>query len=234
MTNYRRRKKSSKNNSNLRYYANERIFDPQVRVITEEGENLGVMSTRKAIETAKERGLDLVKINPKTKPPIAKIIDWSKFKYIQAKTEKAKAKKEKKLKTIRVSVRIGPHDLEVQAKKCDQFLEKGHQVKLQVRMKGREKAHPEVAEEVMDDLLKIITFPFETLGDPKKTGDSFYATVQPAPNSPVKSSSDDDEDEDDEDEDDEIDEDEIDEEEDFEDGDEIKTTEDAKINSESK
>lgn len=179
MTNYRRRKKTNNSKANLRYYANERIYDPEVRVVDENGENLGIMNTKKAVLMAKEKGFDLVKINPKANPAIAKIMDWSKFKYTQSKVEKVKLKKEKKLKTIRVSVRIGPHDLEVQARKCDQFLEKGHQVKLQVRMKGREKAHPEVAQEVMNDLLKLIEQPFDTLGDPKKTGDSFYATIQP-------------------------------------------------------
>jgi translation initiation factor IF-3 len=183
MTNYRRKKKTNQTKTDLKYYVNEKIFDPKVRVITESGENLGIMNTKDAIQTAKDQGLDLVKINPKADPPIAKIMDWNKFKYIQSKNEKAKIKKEKKLKTIRVSVRIGPHDLSVQAKKCDQFLEKGHQIKLQVVMKGREKAHPEIAEEVMQDLLKLIQFPFETLGEPKKTGDSFYSTIQPAPGS---------------------------------------------------
>lgn len=186
MTNYRRKKKSGKNNNNLRYYANERIYDSEVRVVDEEGQNLGVMNTRTAVKLAKEKGLDLVKINPKPKPAVAKIMDWSKFKYLQSKAEKTKTKKEKKLKTIRVSVRIGPHDLEVQAKKCDQFLEKGHQVKIQVKMKGREKAHPEIANEIMNDLLKLIEKPFDSLGDPKKNGDSFYATIQPGSSSVSK------------------------------------------------
>jgi translation initiation factor IF-3 len=203
MTNYRRRRKFKKNLS-PRYYINHQIRDPEVRVITDDGENLGVLSIQDAILAAEERGKDLLKINPKANPPICKILDWSKFKYLQSKSENKKAK-EKKLKTIRVSVRIGPHDLEVQAKKCDQFLEKGHQVKLQVQMKGREKAHPEVAAEVMEDLLKIITFPHDTLSEVKRTGDSYYATLQPTAKPTASNSSkvgeDDDYDEDDYDED---------------------------------
>ncbi len=176
MTNYRRRKKPTRNTI-VSYDVNRRIRDHKLQVIDEVGVNLGILETRKALVIAGEKGLDLVKINPKAEPPIAKIMDWSKLKYAQSKSGVNKTK-EKKLKTVRVSVRIGPHDLAVQAKKADQFLEKGHQVKLQVQMKGREKAHPEVAGEVMDNLLKSLESPVLMVSEVKKTNDSFFATVQ--------------------------------------------------------
>jgi translation initiation factor IF-3 len=179
MTNYRRKRKPLQRVAQSQYEYNERIRDRELRVINQHNENIGVVPTSKAMELAYEASLDLVVINPKAVPKIAKILDLSKLKYQQSKFESHK-QKEKKTKTIRVSVRIGPHDLEVQAKKCDEFLEKGHQTKLQVQMKGREKMHPEVADEVMKSFLKSISFVHVLLDPPKRMGDSYYATLQPA------------------------------------------------------
>jgi translation initiation factor IF-3 len=176
MTNYRRRRRPQlpfkpKNK------VNEQIRYPQVRVISED-DFLGIMTSAEALRMADEMDSDLVEINPKAEPPVVKILDYNKFKYQLSKSDKTKVKPQKN-KTIRVSVRIGPHDLAVQAKKCDEFLEKGFPVKLQVQMKGREKAHPEVAEEVIISFLSLITKEFIYLQEAKQIGDSYYASVKP-------------------------------------------------------
>jgi translation initiation factor IF-3 len=123
------------------YPVNERIREPKVRVIDEEGVHLDVMTTADAIALAKERDLDLVVVQPKAEPPIAKITDFGKYKY-----EKEKAAKEQKskarsveVKGIRLSCRIGEHDIRVRMDKAKEFLEKGDKVKVEIILRGRER-----------------------------------------------------------------------------------------------
>lgn len=178
MTNYRRRKAKPKE-IKKRYSVNDNIGAEQVRLISEEGEMIGIMTIDEANAKAEEDGLDLIEINPKAEPPIVKLMSYSKFKYIQDKAEKSKVKVGAELKTLRVSVRISVHDLAVQARKADEFLKKNHKVKLQVQMKGREKAHPEVAKQTMETFLSLIegTYTLET--ETKMMGDSCYAMLKP-------------------------------------------------------
>lgn len=120
---------------------NEHIRDPKVRVIDENGEHLDIMATSDAIATAKERDLDLVVVQPKADPPIAKIVDFGKYKYEKekaAKEQKSKAKSVE-VKGIRLSFRIGTHDMEVRKEKAKQFLEKGDKVKVEIILRGRER-----------------------------------------------------------------------------------------------
>lgn len=134
-----------------KYRMNERILSPEVRVIDENGQALGVMPTQKAIELAHTRELDLVEVSPKAEPPVCKILDYGQFKYQKekdARKQKAQAK-EVELKVIRLSVRIGDHDLEVRLKQAGKFLDRGDKVKIELPMRGREKAHKDVAEEVV-------------------------------------------------------------------------------------
>jgi translation initiation factor IF-3 len=174
MTNYRRRKRPQKV-APVFHRTNRQIRYSEVRVIDENG-LVGVMSSNRAISLAEERNVDLVELNPKATPPVVKLMDYNKFKYQLSKTDnKPKVLKDK---TIRVSVRIGPHDLLVQAKKCDEFLQKGVTVKLQVQMKGREKAHPEVAEEVLLEFIKLISEPYAFIQEPKLVGDSNFTTIK--------------------------------------------------------
>jgi translation initiation factor IF-3 len=174
MTNYRRRKRPQKVAPTF-HRTNRQIRYNEVRVIDENG-LVGVMTSGQAIAMAEERNVDLVELNPKATPPVVKLMDYNKFKYQLSKTDgKPKVLKDK---TIRVSVRIGPHDLLVQARKCDEFLQKGVTVKLQVQMKGREKAHPEVAEEVLIEFIKLIAEPFAYIQEPKLVGDSNFATIK--------------------------------------------------------
>lgn len=134
-----------------KFRINEQIRVSEVFLIDAEGENLGIMPTAKAISTAREAGLDLVEVNPKAEPPIVKIIDYGQFKYEKdKKAQKQKAKNKKTdTKTIRLSVRIGSHDFNVRLNQAKNFLKKGHKLQLDLRLKGREKQHPETAREVM-------------------------------------------------------------------------------------
>jgi len=122
-----------------------------VRLISDEGEQLGVVATKAAIEMAIEAGLDLVEVSPNAVPPVAKIMDWGKYRYEQQKQQqKAKAKqKTTELKTIRLGVKIGSHDLETKLRTATKFLEHGDKVKFQLRFRGREVVHKELGEKIL-------------------------------------------------------------------------------------
>jgi len=176
MTNYRRRRRPQQAPV-TRYTANGRIFATTVRVVDEEGKMIGIMTRNEAIDLAFEQEKDLVLINPKAEPPVTKIIDLSKFKYQQQKAGEGKTKKEVS-KTLLVSVSISDNDLQVRANKAVQLLEKDVKVKLQVKMRGREKAHPQVAEEVINKFLKFIDCEYVIQVPPKQEGDSFTAQIK--------------------------------------------------------
>lgn len=135
---------------------NHRIRVPEVRVIGEEGEMLGVLATHEALRRAQERGLDLVEVNPKAEPPVCKILDFGKFKY----DEKKKAREAKRkqtvveIKEIKLRPKTDDHDLEFKARAARRFLEAGHKVKFTVRFRGREITHPEKAQEQLDWVVK--------------------------------------------------------------------------------
>lgn len=140
------------------YAVNENIRFPQVRVITEEGEHLGVLNTAEALQRAREREQDLVIIQPKAEPPVAKIIDFGKFKYEKDKeTRKQKAKlKTVEVKGIRLSVRIGAHDLEVRRDQAQKFLENGDKVKIEIILRGRERRHGDLASQIIQQFTESL------------------------------------------------------------------------------
>jgi len=137
---------------------NEQIKNPQVQVIDENGKNLGILDTSKAIELAKERGLDLVEISSKTQPPICKIIDYGKYQYIREKKERKQKAKQRKLelKQIRIGFTTSVHDLGIKAKQIEKFLGEGHKVKIDLKLRGRERAHDDLAKEKLELFLKMI------------------------------------------------------------------------------
>lgn len=141
-----------------RYKANEQITSPEVRVIAEDGSNVGVLPTAEAIAQAKERGYDLVEISPKAVPPVVKYMDFTQFKYEKQKEmrlQKAHAKKVE-VKGVRLSVRIGAHDLETRRGQALAFLEDGHKIQLEIVLRGRERAHAELAQRVMLDFFQSL------------------------------------------------------------------------------
>ncbi len=177
MTNYRRRRAKPKPTGPF-YRINQYIKSPQVRLLDEESEMLGVFSIKEALTMSREKELDLIEINPKAEPPIVKLMDYNKFKYQQSKSTQTK-KTGNEMKTVRVSVRVSPHDLLVRAKQIEKFIEKGLRVKMQVQMRGREKQHPEVAEETMRDFVKMLECEYTFESEPKRMGDSVFTTVKP-------------------------------------------------------
>lgn len=135
---------------------NEQIRDREVRVVSESGEQLGIMSARDAMKLAQEAELDLVKIAPTAKPPVCKIIDYGKFRYEQARKEKEAKKKQKtvEVKEIRLSPNIEANDLNTKMNSARKFLAKGNKVKVTLRFRGREMAHMNSSKHILDDIAK--------------------------------------------------------------------------------
>lgn len=122
---------------------NEQIRDKEVRVVGEEGEQLGVMSPKDAMKLANEANVDLIKIAPSAKPPVCKLMDYGKFKYEQVRKDKEAKKKQKtvEVKEVRLSPNIDVNDLNTKSNAARKFLEKGNKVKVSLRFRGREMAH---------------------------------------------------------------------------------------------
>ncbi len=125
---------------------NEEIRDKEVRVITDDGEQLGIMSPAEALKIAEERELDLVKIAPQAQPPVCKIINYGKYRFEQAKREKEAKKNQRviEIKEIRLSLNIDTHDFETKVNHAKKFLAQGNKVKVSIRFRGREMAHTEL------------------------------------------------------------------------------------------
>lgn len=132
---------------------NEEIIDKEIRVISDEGEQLGIMSAEEALKIAEEKELDLVKISPMAKPPVCKIMDYGKFRFEQAKREKEAKKNQRvmEVKEIRMSPSIGDNDLGTKLKAALKFLADGDRVKVSIRFRGREMAHTNIGEQILRD-----------------------------------------------------------------------------------
>lgn len=150
---------------------NEHIRAEELRVVADDGENLGVISREEALAAAQERGLDLIEIAGKAKPPVAKIIDYGKYQYELKKRQKEiKAKSHTtETKTIQVKIGTGEHDLELKAKKASEWLGDGHRVKLELYLRGRSKyMGKDFHSERLDRFLKYLTTPYKVADGPKK------------------------------------------------------------------
>lgn len=136
---------------------NEEIREKEVRLIDVEGEQLGVVPIKRALEIADERKLDLVNVAPTAKPPVCKILDYGKFKYETTKREKDARKNQKTItvKEIRLTPNIEIHDINVKAKNANSFLKNGDKVKVAVRFRGREMGHTQIGREVLNDFAKL-------------------------------------------------------------------------------
>ena len=132
---------------------NEEIRDREVRLIDENGEQLGVMPTQKALELAEERGLDLAKIQPNAKPPVCKLMDYDKYRYEQSKRERENRKNQRvvAIKEVQLSATIEENDVLTKAKMATRFLEDGDKVKVSIRFRGRQITHSEIGMKVMQD-----------------------------------------------------------------------------------
>jgi translation initiation factor IF-3 len=182
MTNYRVKRKKSYTPyvQPTRFVINNYIKAKDVRLIDEEGSLIGVMSLTDAVTMAMDESKDVILINPNIDPPICRLMELSKHKYKLSKSEKSSESASDKTKTLRMSVRIAPHDLTMYANKAIDFLDKKSKVKIQIRMRGREKSHPEVAVETMTNVLRQISeeiYEFES--NPSLQGDSMIAILKP-------------------------------------------------------
>ena len=129
---------------------NEEIRDREIRLVGQDGEQLGVMPTAQAMQMAEEKELDLVKIAPQAVPPVCKIMDYGKYRFEQGKREKEQRKNQKivELKEIRLSATIDVHDMEVKSKACTKFLQNGDKVKVSIRFRGRQARHGDIGLDV--------------------------------------------------------------------------------------
>ena len=146
-----------------KFLVNERIKAEEVRVIDDTGSPLGVLKTEEAIAIAKGKEMDLVEVSPKADPPVCKILDYGQFKY-QKEKEARKQKvrsKEVDMKAVRLSVRIGQHDFQVRVKQASKFLDRGDKVKIELPMRGREKAHKDVAKDVVKRFIETLKETYE-------------------------------------------------------------------------
>jgi len=137
---------------------NEQIKAKEVRLIGEEGEQLGVVPLSEALKSSEEAGLDLVLIAPNAQPPVCKIIDYGKFRYEAARKDKEAKKKQKtiELKEVRLSPNIDTNDLNTKVSAARKFLEKGNKVKVTLRFRGREMAHMNQSRYILDDFAKSL------------------------------------------------------------------------------
>ena len=161
---------------------NHQIQATEVRAINEEGQQVGVMSLSDAINLATEHGSDVVEISPNAKPPVVKLISYDKFKYQQKKLEQQQKKNAKKVevKTLRLSTRISSHDMQIKAKKADEFLTDGDLVRVELRMRGREQAFLDVAEKQIVAFRAALTVPYRVEVEAKKMGNTLTLTIAPA------------------------------------------------------
>ena len=138
---------------------NEQIRDKEIRLIGENGEQLGIMSSRDALKMAEDAGLDLVKIAPAAKPPVCKIVDYGKYKYEQVRKEKEARKKQRviEIKEIRLSPNIDTNDLNTKINAARKFLTKGDRVKVTLRFRGREMAHMNSSRHILDDFAESLS-----------------------------------------------------------------------------
>lgn len=138
---------------------NEKIRAKEVRVIDPEGEQLGILPLKEALNLAREKNLDLVTVAPNAKPPVCRIMDYGKYKYEQSKREKEARKKQNiiTVKEVKVRPNIDDHDLDVKVKNAQRFLSSGDKVKVTIMFRGREITHPELGKEICDRIAEALS-----------------------------------------------------------------------------
>lgn len=166
---------------NKRYQVNNRIRAKELRVITADGENLGVINTSQALDEAHKRNLDLVVIAEGANPPVAKILDFKKFLYDESKkASAAKAgSKKSELKELRFGPTIGKGDVDNRIKRAKEFIEENNQVRVTVQMRGRQNAYPEVAFEKIQMITEGLEDVARLESEPKHKGNMVVATYIP-------------------------------------------------------
>ena len=167
--------------SKLEYELNQDIRDPQVRLIGQDGAQLGIMSAARANTLAEEAGLDLVKISPAANPPVCKIMDYAKYCFDQKKRDKESKKKQKTLeeKEIRMSPNIDTNDLNTKIKAAQKFLSDGHRVKVSIRFRGREIAHAKLSTRLLESFAEACSDTSSVEKPPKMDGKAMSMYLSP-------------------------------------------------------
>lgn len=161
---------------------NDRIRAPKIRVVYGEGQQLGVMSTREALEKAKSVGLDLVEIAANADPPVCRIVDYGKYKYEQSKLKKtSKSKGPAKMKEVKFRVRTEEHDYNIKCARAEKFLDEGHKVRVQLQFRGRENAHRDIGFVVMDRVKNDLKGMAHVDMEPKLAGRAIGMVLSPLP-----------------------------------------------------
>ena len=174
--------------ANAVHQINEEILDKEVRLIGDQGEQLGIMSVDEALRIATEHELDLVKIAPGSNPPVCKIMDYGKFRFEQAKKEKEAKKNQRviEIKEIRMSPGIDTNDFNTKLKNAQKFLNDGDRVKVSVRFRGREMAHTEIGADLLKDFAAQCTEIANMDKAPKLEGRNMSMFLSPKPQTPPK------------------------------------------------
>ena len=168
----------------LDHQINEEIRDKELRVIGDNGEQLGIMSSAQALALAEEKELDLVKIAPQATPPVCKIMDYGKFRFEQLKKEKEAKKNQKvvELKEIRLSLNIDTNDFNTKVNQAAKFLQQGHKLKVSIRFRGREMAHTSLGLDVHKRFAEALEGKAVIDKQPKLEGRSMMMFMSPVPN----------------------------------------------------
>ncbi len=171
---------NSKTISKKDFRKNDEIRVPEVFLIDENGDKQGVTQTRDALQQAQSLGLDLVEVAPLAQPPVVKIIDFGKLQYEkekQSRKSKSQSKKGGEIKGVRLSMNIGEHDMLVRVKSGQKFLDKNNKVKVELRLRGREKAHPELAKDVIERYIELLDRDIQIEQPIKRQGAVFSALI---------------------------------------------------------
>ena len=174
--------------ANAVHQINEEILDKEIRLIGDEGEQLGIMSAEEALKIAAEKDMDLVKIAPGSNPPVCKIMDYGKYRFEQAKKEKDAKKNQRviEIKEIRMSPGIGDNDFNTKLKNGQKFLNDGNRVKVSVRFRGREMAHPDIGEVLLRSFAEKCADIANLDKAPKLEGRNMSMFLSPKPQTPPK------------------------------------------------
>jgi translation initiation factor IF-3 len=162
---------------------NHRIRVPEVRVVAEDGSNLGVLPTEEALRRAQEAGLDLVEVNPKGTPPVCKILDFGKYKYEEKKKQRDAKRKQTvvEVKEVKLRPKTDDHDIQVKIRAARKFVESGNKVKVTVRFRGREITHPQIAQQQLEIFMRELDDLVIVEQMPTMEGRNMAAVLSPKP-----------------------------------------------------
>lgn len=161
---------------------NHQIRVPQVRVIDDQGEQLGVISTQEALRLAQERGVDLVEVAPNANPPVCRLVDYNKFLYQEEKKarETKRGSKGGDVKEIRLSPFISENDFTIRVKRAEEFMGEGHKLRVVLKFSGREMAHPEFGWTQINKFIEAVSEFGKVEREPKQEGKMLVTTLTPA------------------------------------------------------